>query len=148
MTSNWLKRSSSAGKKARGFSIISAKCSILALSLGCAGVAEEDGGPFLSESGHYSVLLESGEVGRGDNAVELCVTKVDEGEMVDGLVMRMNPFMVAMGHGSMSESISQPLGAGCYRFDGVNLNMPGSWELRTDIESDPEDYVAPTLYVR
>jgi hypothetical protein len=60
----------------------------------------------------------------------------------------MVPFMPTMGHGSGVAPKVTERGGGRYQFYPVRLSMPGEWELRTTLDTEPEDYVAPGFVVR
>lgn len=127
-----------------------------ALIAGCSGAERS---PNQAGIGDTSLVTQSGALHidvesapgdapiRGSNSIYFDVVAVDGGSPVAGLAMHMVPFMPAMGHGSSSEPASSELGGGRYEFDGVLLNMPGVWELRTTIDGTPPDYVAPSFDV-
>lgn len=122
---------------------------LLALSsvLACGSTGAESGAESMvvSDSGHYLIEISGTELHRGENQIELCVVEADSGESVNDLDLEMRPFMPAMAHGSSQTTSSTALGNGCYVFDGVVLNMPGTWELRTTIEGS--DFAAPKFYL-
>lgn len=105
-------------------------------------------GPFESSSGALTLWVMNETISRGINVVELCVTKASTEDPVDDLEMEMVPYMPAMGHGSSGPSSSVALGAGCYEFSGIVLNMAGTWELRTLIRGAYEDAAVPRFYLR
>ncbi len=102
---------------------------------------------FESQNGNYIAELGDNDVHRGENDIEICLTDAMSGEPAEELVLETVPFMPSMGHGSSGASRSVALGGGCYLFDGLAFTMPGTWELRTDILSEPQDYVALLAYV-
>jgi hypothetical protein len=118
-------------------------------SWGCAVSTDVvDLGPFPSESGELELDFANTSFRRGDNEVTVCVTERRSGEPALGLELEVVPFMPSMGHGSSGPSPSKALGDGCYEFQGVVFNMPGTWELRTEISGAFEDSATLTLSVR
>lgn len=120
-----------------------------AASSGCALSSEVvDAGPFPSESGELELELGNSSFRRGENEVIVCVTERRSGEPALGLTLEVVPFMPSMGHGSSGPSSSTELDDGCYELEGVVFNMPGTWELRTEISGAVEDSARLTLSVR
>jgi hypothetical protein len=121
----------------------------LVLTLGCASSnarSEEAANAevALTKSGTLRVALGSSPERvpvRGDNQIELSVTRVDTGDPVEALTLAMVPFMPVMGHGSPAVPSFSDEGGGDYRFDDVVLTMPGLWELRTTITGAETDSV-------
>ncbi len=107
-----------------------------------------DPGPFPSESGELELEFANTSFRRGENKVTVCVTERRSGEPTLELELEVVPFMPSMGHGSSGPSPSRELGSGCYEFEGVVFNMPGTWELRTEISGAFEDSAQLTLSVR
>ena len=75
---------------------------------------------------------------RGDSSVELRVSDA-EGEPAPDLDIDAEPWMPAMGHGAATEPERTVEGDGRYRFDDVELFMPGEWELRLTISGKTSD---------
>ncbi|HVY45518.1 MAG TPA: FixH family protein, partial [Minicystis sp.] len=69
---------------------------------------------------------------RGEAAVEFTVRDA-QGEPVDGLTVTGQPWMPDMGHGASTNPTVEAEGGGVYRFDRVELFMPGRWELRASL---------------
>jgi hypothetical protein len=69
------------------------------------------------------------------------------GAAVDGLVMKVVPWMPAHGHGGSTPAPVTPQGDGWYLVAPVYLYMSGVWELRTSIQDFPDDGVVPVLDV-
>jgi hypothetical protein len=104
----------------------------------------------VSESGALSISWEcvSGNApARGRNRFELTIESIESGELLDGLVISMVPFMPAMGHGSSTVPTITAVGSGKYEVDDVVLAMPGTWELRTTISAGEPDYAAPRVEI-
>jgi hypothetical protein len=75
---------------------------------------------------------------RGESSVELTVTGED-GQTEDGLDVSADPWMPAMGHGAATDPERVVEAGGRYRFDRVEMFMPGEWELRLDVAGKTED---------
>jgi YtkA-like len=122
-----------------------------ALALGLAGCATESGsgdGTFPAEP-LATIHSQSGlaiEVrtspdqppARGESSVELRVSDA-HGKLLDGLDVDAEPWMPAMGHGASTDPVKTPEGDGRYRFDKVELFMPGEWELRLTFSGETSD---------
>jgi len=83
---------------------------------------------------------------RGTNAAELTVTSTADGGAVDGLTVRLVPWMPSMNHGSSTTPTVTAAGDGRYlaaplSFDG----MPGHWELRTTFSGPIDDHATPAF---
>ena len=86
---------------------------------------------------------------RGESTAELRIRDVDGGPK-DGLTLQVTPWMPAHGHGAPSSPVTTALGGGAYRVDGIELTMPGTWELRIEISSPDgfEDHATARVDVR
>lgn len=71
---------------------------------------------------------------RGACSFTLDASDPPSGAPLDGLVLSVEPWMPAMGHGTGMEPLVSALGEGSYVIDEVMLFMPGTWELRIDVE--------------
>ena len=69
------------------------------------------------------------------------------GTPLDGLELAVEPYMPAMGHGASTRPTVSAQGAGRYVITGVELFMPGTWELRTRITGPLEDSAAPSFEI-
>jgi hypothetical protein len=95
-----------------------------------------------SESGELLVELRTPYgLTRGSNEVLLHVLQAVDGAPANGLVLEMEPFMPAMGHGSGVAPQVMQANSGDYWFSEVVLNMAGRWQLRTSISGDRQDHV-------
>ena len=83
----------------------------------------------------------------GIDQSELTITDAKTGAPVDGLGVSVVPYMPAMGHGSSEVPTVTPLGSGKYQVSGLELFMPGEWELRTSFTGPVNDTVNPAVYV-
>jgi hypothetical protein len=84
---------------------------------------------------------------RGIVFVELTVTRVVDRSLADGLTLQVKPFMPAHNHGSSVDISVIPEGRGKYLLIGVDLFMPGTWQLQIGFRGPAIDYVAPEFYV-
>jgi hypothetical protein len=83
---------------------------------------------------------------RGLVSVEYRIT-TPGGAPVDGLDLAVVPYMPAMGHGASTKPTVSAEGGGRYVITGVELFMPGTWELRTQIKGTLEDSAAPSFEI-
>jgi hypothetical protein len=83
---------------------------------------------------------------RGTCQVELRVVDRD-GHGVDGLSVKLVPWMPAMGHGASVMPSVEATGDGRYRVDDVSLFMPGAWQLRVSIAGPVTDDATPIVQV-
>jgi hypothetical protein len=84
---------------------------------------------------------------RGTIAVQLTIRSAPDGAPLDGLTVRVVPWMPAHNHGSSLVPTVTPEGEGKYLVSNVDLFMPGHWELQTTISGPLTDYVAPSFDV-
>jgi len=83
---------------------------------------------------------------RGLVSVEYRI-KAHGGAPIDGLALAVVPYMPAMGHGASTRPSVSAEGGGRYVITGVELFMPGTWELRTQITGTQEDSAAPSFEI-
>ena len=83
---------------------------------------------------------------RGVTNVKLTISDV-AGAPLDGLRVKVVPWMPAMGHGASVLPTVTPLGHGEYVVHDVDMFMPGHWELRAEIAGALEDHVTPTFQI-
>jgi hypothetical protein len=105
----------------------------------CSGAPEASSGfpaaPYTSVStDHQALTLElrtapTQPPERGTNLMQLRVVDAARAPK-DGLQLSVVPWMPAHGHGSPTVPTVTATGDGTYRVDGVDLPMPGTWELR------------------
>jgi hypothetical protein len=91
-----------------------------------------------SSKGVYVVAIEpeAGAVPQGDLHAWVLTLKAADGSPVDGAFITVDGGMPDHDHGlPTSPAVTEALGGGRYRIDGVRFNMPGRWELRFSIEA-------------
>jgi hypothetical protein len=84
---------------------------------------------------------------RGTNDIELTIAGTPDGGLLDGLTLGVKPWMPAMGHGTSIVPTVTPELNGKYLISGVDLFMPGLWQLRLTIAGSSEDYAAPAFEI-
>lgn len=85
---------------------------------------------------------------RGTNEVELTITGVTDSLPRNGLVLGVKPWMPAMGHGTSVAPSVVPGTNGKYLVSGVDLFMPGLWQLRLTMTGTTEDNAAPAFEIQ
>jgi hypothetical protein len=78
---------------------------------------------------------------RGSNDVQLTVMEASSGAARDDLMVSVKPWMPSMNHGSSTVPTVTAQGEGKYLVTGVNLFMPGRWELRMSLSGSSPDEV-------
>jgi hypothetical protein len=68
------------------------------------------------------------------------------GAKVDGLTLKVVPWMPAHGHGTQIEPTITARGLGVYEIEDVVFFMPGRWELRTTFLASG-DHVTPAFEI-
>jgi hypothetical protein len=122
---------------------------LVALIGGCASESGGDGPATFPDKSVETLHLDNGNAievrtspeqppSRGQSSIELTVLD-DEGHAIDGLDVGADPWMPAMGHGAATLPERVVEGGGKYRFDEVELFMPGTWELRVTIADKTKD---------
>jgi hypothetical protein len=125
--------------------------------VGCAGSAKPapepsfDGAALLtlkSDSGTAEVAVRSSPQppARGEDAFQFTLTDAT-GNPMPGLVLSVQPWMPAMGHGSSVTPDVRETQPGTYLVTNVVLSMPGSWQLRTSVRGSVKDSFAPTFEI-
>jgi hypothetical protein len=92
----------------------------------------------LSEKGLYQVAIAPEAEPVEQNALHSWVVTLStpQGEKVEGAVIAVDGGMPQHGHGLPSApQMTQQLGEGRYRIEGMKFSMSGWWELRFDISS-------------
>jgi len=84
---------------------------------------------------------------RGNVAVRYRISDLSS-QPVNGLTLRVVPWMPAMGHGTSVVPSVSATGAGLYDLSNVYLFMPGDWQLRTAISGAATDSATPELMVQ
>jgi hypothetical protein len=75
----------------------------------------------------------------GVDAVELVLTDPVTHEPIEDEQITLVPWMPVMAHGTDTVPEFHSLGHGRYRFDDVNLFMPGEWLLRFEFTGKVND---------
>lgn len=70
----------------------------------------------------------------GENSLGIALADA-KGAAVSGAEIEIEPWMPAHGHGSSTKPVVTELGEGKYRADSVTFTMPGTWELKIDVEA-------------
>ncbi|MET0404036.1 MAG: FixH family protein [Cystobacter sp.] len=70
---------------------------------------------------------------RGPQRFVVRVSEVAGGQPVQGLTLSVQPWMTSMGHGISESPRVTPLGPGRFEVSGLDLFMPGAWELRLSL---------------
>jgi|HubBroStandDraft_4_1064222.scaffolds.fasta_scaffold264827_2 hypothetical protein len=132
--------------------------SLAVAAMGCAssGPAETTGfgvAPLMtvhSQSGQLTIDVRSSPHPpvRGTNDVELTITGSTDGGPVDGLAIGVKPWMPTMGHGTSIVPTIAPEMNGKYLVSGVDLYMPGLWQLRLTISGPMQDNAAPAFEIQ
>jgi hypothetical protein len=81
---------------------------------------------------------------RGTVSVEYAVTDAS-GAPATGLHVDIEPWMPAMGHGASTKPAVADEGGGKYVASGLDLFMPGRWELRTTFTGAASDHATVVL---
>ncbi len=93
-----------------------------------------------SAKGVYVVSIEpeDGSVRQGDLQAWVLTLKSANGTAVESARISVGGGMPDHNHGlPTSPSVTDALGGGRYRIDGVRFNMAGRWELRFSIDAAP-----------
>ena len=100
----------------------------------------DDGGVMSSEAGHFEGTFDfdPDPSVTGDNDVHAMLTTTG-GEAVVGATLTVEPWMPSMGHGSATTPTAEDMGEGHYHIASIDFTMPGSWEVRIDIDSEHGD---------
>ncbi len=86
--------------------------------------------------------------GRGVSSVQLVIRDAG-GAPVEGLALKVGPWMPEMGHGTSVVPTVTPQGHGVYLVSNVYFFMPGDWQLRTDVAApgSPTDHVTADFQI-
>lgn len=146
-----------------GPSVLSTTADFVAISLAVAAAACGSSGPaettgfgaaplvtVHSQSGQLTVDVRSSPQppARGTNDVELTINGSTDGAPVDGLTIGVKPWMPTMGHGTSIVPTIAPEMNGKYLVSGVDLYMPGLWQLRLTISGPTQDNAAPAFEIQ
>jgi hypothetical protein len=126
--------------------------------IACSGSSAPQGSKTFSADAYQTTTADSGALSvqvrtspqppqRGTIRVELTVTNVGDGTPRDGLTLDVVPWMPAHNHGTSVVPTVAAEGQGKYLVTGVDLFMPGHWELRTTFSGPVTDHAAPAFDV-
>ncbi|WP_244227164.1 FixH family protein [Corallococcus aberystwythensis] len=82
---------------------------------------------------------------RGVQAFQVRVTDAVSGKPVSGVVLSVQPWMPAMGHGISEVPRVAARDSGTFDVSDADLFMPGVWELRFTLKGSVEDSATVTL---
>ncbi len=83
-----------------------------------------------------SIEPEGGEIKQGELHAWILTVKTPDGKPVDDAKITVDGGMPEHNHGlPTSPEMTEKLGEGRYRIEGVKFSMSGRWELRFDISS-------------
>lgn len=83
-----------------------------------------------------SIEPEGGEIKQGELHAWILTVKTPDGKPVDDAKITVDGGMPEHNHGLPTKpEMTERLGEGRYRIDGVKFSMSGRWELRFDISS-------------
>jgi hypothetical protein len=128
---------------------------LAAACAGCSGAPEESGAQTFpaeplatvqSDARAFTVAVRTAPTQpptRGRLTVEYTVTAGP----TEGVALSVQPWMPDMGHGASTEPSVEAMGGGRFVVSGVDLFMPGRWELRTTITGTATDDVSVPLQI-
>ncbi|MFB1483363.1 FixH family protein [Corallococcus sp. RDP092CA] len=104
-------------------------------------------GTVVSASGRLrvEVLSPMTPLRRGVQVFQVRVTDAASGKPVSGVVLSVQPWMPAMGHGVSDVPRVTARAPGTFEVSDMDLFMPGAWELRFTLKGTVEDSAAVTL---
>ncbi|RKG80210.1 hypothetical protein D7W79_08545 [Corallococcus exercitus] len=82
---------------------------------------------------------------RGVQTFQVRVTDAGSGKPVPGVVLTVQPWMPAMGHGISEVPRVTAREPGTFEVSDADLFMPGVWELRFTLKGTVEDTATVTL---
>ncbi|MGE6763551.1 FixH family protein [Corallococcus interemptor] len=91
------------------------------------------------------VLSQTAPLRRGVQTFQVRLTDATSGKPVTGVVLSVQPWMPAMGHGISDVPRVTAKDPGTYEISGADLFMPGVWELRFTLKGTVEDAATVTL---
>ena len=92
----------------------------------------------MSKEGLYKVELKAEDMATGVGPIHAWVATVtdSDGKPVEDAKIAVNGGMPGHGHGlPTAPEMTEVLGPGVYKIDGVKFSMVGAWELRLTIEA-------------
>jgi hypothetical protein len=94
------------------------------------------GGATPSESGLYqgTFTFDPDPSITGDNTLHAMLSTA-EGEAVTDATVSVEPWMPSMGHGSSTTPVVHDMGEGNYHIESLTFTMPGSWEVRIEVDA-------------
>ena len=123
-----------------------AGCSVEAAGGAAEGFPDAAYATVVSDGGALTIEVRTAPTqppARGRVTVEYTVTAGP----TDGLDLDVVPWMPDMGHGASTTPVVEALEGGRYRASGVDLFMPGRWELRTEISGAVRDSAIVTFQI-
>ena len=135
-----------------------AACSLAAALLipGCDGGASDGapafaGEPLLRLAGtqgavRASLRFDPPSPARGMNAAEYTIVD-GAGQPVEGLALRVLPWMPDMGHGTSITPAVTAVGGGVFVVERLSLFMAGRWQLRSHLDGPASDELWPELQI-
>ncbi|RKH01775.1 FixH family protein [Corallococcus carmarthensis] len=104
-------------------------------------------GTATSASGRLRVEVLSAAVPlrRGVQVFQVRITDAASGKPVSGVVLSVQPWMPAMGHGISEVPRVTAREPGTFEVSDADLFMPGVWELRFTLKGTVEDTATVTL---
>lgn len=105
------------------------------IACGSESSEPEDLSRVKSESGAYfgRFTPEPNPPVTGDNALGVRIEDT-KGVGVENAVLGIEPFMLAHGHGVSTLPVVSELGGGDYHAEKIHLMMPGTWQLRVNLD--------------
>lgn len=134
--------------RAKRQSIVAACSAVSLLLVFCSPQIRAEQSEWLSERGIYTVSFESSLDPIVINQMHSWVLQIStEGDPVLDAELVIIGGMPAHDHGlATSPRVTEELGEGRYRLDGVRFHMHGDWEILIEIKADGKsDYVTVTL---
>lgn len=134
--------------RAKRKSIVAACSAVSLLLVFCSPQIRAEQSEWLSERGIYTVSFESSLDPIVINQMHSWVLQIStEGDPVLDAELVIIGGMPAHDHGlATSPRVTEELGEGRYRLDGVRFHMHGDWEILIEIKADGKsDYVTVTL---
>jgi hypothetical protein len=91
------------------------------------------------------VLSQTTPLRRGVQTFQVRLTDATSGKPVSGVVLSVQPWMPAMGHGISEVPRVTARDPGTFEVSDADLFMPGVWELRFTLKGTVEDSATVTL---
>ncbi len=115
---------------------------LLALTVGACGVEDpaDDSTGLKSQAGHFEATanFEPSPPAVGKNRLELELRNED-GSFLEAAKLEAEPWMPAHGHGVPVRPSVKEMGAGVYSVEDLRFTMPGTWEVKVQIQAGQVD---------